>query len=96
VLPESSKLALNLGLAAGLECIEWLSFNDTDRLVITPTGWTAPVGQIKVNGSLGFIKDPNYVGGFYPEENPQLTAVTARLGLGANPPKVVITPPLFV
>eukprot|EP00884_Botryococcus_braunii_P021825 jgi/Botrbrau1/8326/Bobra.0081s0015.1 len=87
-LDPSTKLALNLGLTAGLLCIEWLSFNQTDRLPITPTGWSAPVNQIKLDETIGYTKDPKYVGGFY--TNVELRAIISRVGLGANPPKSAV------
>eukprot|EP00884_Botryococcus_braunii_P021820 jgi/Botrbrau1/8321/Bobra.0081s0010.1 len=87
-LDPSTRLALNLGLTAGLLCIEWLSFNQTDRLPTTPTGWSAPANQIELDETIGYIKDPKYVGGFY--TNVELRAIIARLGLGANPPKSAV------
>lgn len=86
-MPDSTKLALNLGLAAGLDCIEWLSFNQTDRLPTTRTGWSAPANQIKLDNNLGYVRDASLVGGFYTDST--LRALIARLGLGANPPKTV-------
>lgn len=88
-VPDSTKLALNLGLAAGLECIDWFSYNQTDILPTTTTGWSAPANAIELNTSLGYVKDVNLVGGFYTDH--LLRALIARLGLGANPPKTVIT-----
>lgn len=90
-MPDSTKLALNLGLAAGLDCIEWLFLNQSDYLPETATGWSAPANQIKLDNSLGYVRDATLVGGFYTD--PTLRAVVARLGLGANPPKTVIPLP---
>lgn len=93
-LPDSTKLALNLGLAAGLLGIDWLAYNAASLGLIpaTPTGWSAPANGIELDTSLGYVKDPALVGGFYTD--PVLRAFIARIGLGANPPKTVIISPL--
>jgi hypothetical protein len=57
---------------------------------MTPSGWSAPANNIKLDNSLGYVKDSNLVGGFYTSE--PLRALIARLGLGANPPKTVPSP----
>eukprot|EP00884_Botryococcus_braunii_P005111 jgi/Botrbrau1/14600/Bobra.242_2s0010.1 len=87
-LPPATKLALNLGLAAGLQCIEWHSLDNPQYRVSSSTGWSAPVGIVKVDDTVGPNKNRTLVGGFYTDLN--LRSVVARIGLGANAPKTAV------
>eukprot|EP00884_Botryococcus_braunii_P005108 jgi/Botrbrau1/14599/Bobra.242_2s0009.1 len=87
-LPLATQVALNLGLAAGLQCIEWQSLNESQYHVTTSTGWSAPNAIVKLNDTAGPNKNQKLVGGYYTDLN--LRNVVARLVLGANAPKTAV------